>query len=90
MEFIIRATNEPQKFLKKCTDSKFKEKFEILKNTLKTKPYPADEYDLKKLKGQENVYRIRIGKYRVIYEVRNNELVILIIKIDLKSDNTYK
>lgn len=38
-----------------------------------------------KLSGQE-MYRIRQGLYRIIYEIRDNELVIQVIKIGHRSD----
>jgi len=34
-----------------------------------------------KLKGQEALYRIRHSNYRVIYEIVNNKLVIIVIKV---------
>ena len=34
---------------------------------------------VKKLKGYENIYRIRAGDYRVIYEVKDQEMLVLII-----------
>ena len=33
-----------------------------------------------KLSGQER-YRVRQGVYRIIYEIRNEELVVLIVKV---------
>lgn len=36
---------------------------------------------IKKLKGADNLYRFRVGDYRVVYTVRNTELVVLVIKI---------
>jgi mRNA interferase RelE/StbE len=38
-----------------------------------------------KLSGQE-MYRIRQGPYRIIYEIRDSELVIQVIKIGHRSD----
>jgi mRNA interferase RelE/StbE len=38
-----------------------------------------------KLSGQE-MYRIRHGLYRIIYEIRDRELVIQVIKIGHRSD----
>lgn len=32
-----------------------------------------------KLKGESSAYRHRIGKYRVIYEVKDKELIVLVI-----------
>lgn len=36
---------------------------------------------VKKLKGATSLYRIRVGDYRVVYEIRGNILTIIIIKI---------
>ena len=36
---------------------------------------------IKKLKGSSALFRLRIGDYRVVYEVKNQELILLIIKI---------
>jgi mRNA interferase RelE/StbE len=36
---------------------------------------------IKKLKGQDGLYRIRIGDYLLVYEVQNNKSTILVIKI---------
>jgi len=43
--------------------------------------------DIKKLKGMNNIYRMRINKYRVIYMVSNNGDITIIDVID---DNVYK
>ncbi len=36
---------------------------------------------IKKLKGAESLYRVRVGDYRLIYEVRSHILLVLVIKI---------
>ncbi len=40
----------------------------------------------KKIKGYSNAYRIRLGDYRVIYEIRNLELIIFVVKIGHRKD----
>ena len=45
-------------------------KFWDLLDELKKNPLPIKKYDIAKLKGYEHTYRVRIGDYRVIYEVR--------------------
>ena len=35
--------------------------------------------DIKKLKGHENLYRLRVGEYRIIYSINDDELIICII-----------
>ncbi len=36
---------------------------------------------IKKLKGADSLYRIRFGDYRLVYEIRQNVLILLVIKI---------
>ena len=35
--------------------------------------------DIKKLKGHDNIYRLRVGDYRILYTVDNGEFVIIVI-----------
>ncbi|OGT08562.1 MAG: hypothetical protein A2V89_05000 [Gammaproteobacteria bacterium RBG_16_37_9] len=42
--------------------------------------------NIKKLIGIADLYRLRIGNYRVIYQVRHKELVILVLKIGHRND----
>lgn len=46
-------------------------------------PLPAG---CKKLVGSEYTYRIRVGDYRVIYEVYNGELRIFVIRVRHRRD----
>ena len=39
----------------------------------------------KKLRGH-NLYRIRQGLYRIVYEIRDNELIVQVIKVGHRSD----
>ena len=40
----------------------------------------------KKLVGKKNTYRIRVRDYRVIYEVHDKEVVILVVRIGHRKD----
>ena len=46
-------------------------------------PFPVGS---RKLSGYEKIFRIRIGKYRVIYEVEGQKLLILVLKIGHRKD----
>ncbi len=37
--------------------------------------------DCKKLKGKDSFYRIRVGDYRVVYQIEDEVLFILIVRI---------
>jgi mRNA interferase RelE/StbE len=40
----------------------------------------------RKLRGYVNVYRVRVGVYRVLYGVENDRLVVLVLKIGHRKD----
>lgn len=46
-------------------------------------PFPIGSM---KLSGTQDVYRIRVGKYRVIYDVMGKELVIEVIRVAHRKD----
>jgi mRNA interferase RelE/StbE len=49
-----------------------------LADSLRTNPFP---FGAKKLAGANQTYRARSGDYRLIYEVRNEELIIQVIRV---------
>lgn len=49
---------------------------------LRTEPRPSG---VEKLSGQEK-YRIRQGVYRILYEIKNNEMIIVVVKIGHRRD----
>ena len=79
--FNIEFSNQSKKFLKKSDKQlavRIIEKIEVLKND----PVP---HDSKRVVGEDKTFRIRIGDYRVLYEVDWNISLILIDKIDKRS-----
>jgi mRNA interferase RelE/StbE len=41
---------------------------------------------VKKLKGYEQTYRIRVGDYRVIYKIEDQEMIILVLSVVHRKD----
>jgi mRNA interferase RelE/StbE len=35
----------------------------------------------KKLSGEEDFYRVRVGDYRIVYEIQDKRLVVLVAKV---------
>jgi mRNA interferase RelE/StbE len=52
-------------------------------NDLAIEPRPNG---VKKLQGDDNSYRLRVGDYRVIYEIVNDVLIVTVIKVGHRSD----
>lgn len=48
-------------------------------------PY-RDDSDTKKLTRHEGLYRLRIGSFRVVYEIQNDVLVILVVHAGNRRD----
>ncbi|MGX1758705.1 type II toxin-antitoxin system RelE family toxin [Streptomyces lydicus] len=48
-------------------------------------PYREDA-DIKKLTGPSGLYRLRVGSYRVAYQVEDGELIILVVKVGDRRD----
>jgi mRNA interferase RelE/StbE len=46
-------------------------------------PHPLGS---RKLTGYDDVYRVRVGMYRVIYSVSGRQLVVIILKIGHRKD----
>jgi mRNA interferase RelE/StbE len=42
---------------------------------------PVKLFDVKKLKGIEDTFRIRIGDWRIIYELRRKESTIVVLDV---------
>lgn len=49
-------------------------------NLLAQNPF-SELLKVKKLKGASHLYLIRLEDYRIVYEIRNEQLVVLVIKI---------
>ncbi|EJM3944268.1 type II toxin-antitoxin system RelE/ParE family toxin [Campylobacter upsaliensis] len=83
MPYNIEYHKDFIKFLKKHQDMQAKvfESFEIIAQN----PYEA-KLDIKKLQGKANHYRLRIGKYRFLYEVLESEILIYAYKADSRGD----
>jgi mRNA interferase RelE/StbE len=81
MEYRIEIERVALKSLKKIPE---KEKSKIIKSikNLAFDPYPVGA---KKLSGRDG-WRIRIGNYRVIYEINDSILYILVLDVDHRKD----
>ena len=45
---------------------------------------------VRKIKGAERAYRIRVGSYRVVYDVYDNDNLVLILQVVRRSETTYR
>jgi mRNA interferase RelE/StbE len=50
---------------------------------LADEPHPSG---VRKIQGAENTWRIRIGNYRVLYDIYDDELIIWVVRIAHRKD----
>lgn len=60
----------------------------FLSTRAKKELVPAKQFDVKKLEGLDNTFRIRIGKLRIVYAVDWKNKDIVIAKIGMR-ENIY-
>ncbi len=83
--FTVRLAKQPQKFLKKSEKELHDRLCQKLKD-LAQNPFPTD---VKRVVGkEEKVFRVRVGDYRIQYEVIYAENLVMVTEIE-KRPRTY-
>ncbi len=79
-EITIIAAKRVRKQIEKLPQE-IKTRIDEVLDVLKLAPLPVKNYDVKKIKGKENIYRIRIGDYRLIYRYEKKRMCIEILLV---------
>jgi mRNA interferase RelE/StbE len=82
MSYQIEITTRAAKQLKKLPEDikiSIEEKIQELSNN----PRPNG---VVKLEGEEDTYRVRVGKYRILYEIKDDLLIVKVVKISHRRD----
>lgn len=82
MTYEIEFTKGANKQLKKLP-SHLKERIDSKIEELAIEPRPAG---VKKLVDEESLYRIKVGDYRVIYQIFDTILLVSVIKVKHRRD----
>ena len=64
--------------------------FERLRDSIGSLADEPRPQGVRKIKGAEKAYRIRVGSYRVVYEVYDNDNLVLILQVARRSETTYR
>lgn len=77
MTYRVEFTKKAQKQLKALpavVEARIQPKIEALAN----EPRPIGAA---RIEGEENQYRIRVGDYRVLYEIQDDVLLVLVVRV---------
>jgi mRNA interferase RelE/StbE len=64
--------------------------FERLRSAIRDLADNPRPSGVRKIKGIETAYRIRVGDYRVVYEIYDEESLVLILKVARRTEATYR
>ena len=78
MSYRVEIRPNPGRFLRKLRDKSLAGRFVQAMRVLVENPRPQG---CVKLAGEESLYRIRVGEYRIIYQIQDEVLLVLIISI---------
>lgn len=81
--YAVNLSANAADWLASCRDSKLKRRIAAAIDGLAINPRPPG---CVKLAGEDAVWRVRVGDYRVLYEVNDNRLVVLVIRIAKRSE----
>lgn len=81
--YRIEIDRDAQRWLAQLTDEKLRRRLVAAIDGLALNPRPGG---VKKLKGFERRYRIRVGDYRILYEVRDGMLLVLVLDVGDRKD----
>ncbi len=82
MKYRIEVKRSAAKALKKIPKPDQKRISERIDNLAESLPNP----DTTKMTGTNPFHKIRVGNYRIVYEIQDDVLLILIIKIGHRKD----
>ena len=82
MQYHVEIKPTAQKTLAKIPQSQ-RERISKRIDRLADNPRPSG---LKKLAGESILYRIRVGEYRIVYEIHDDVLVVLVVRIGTRAD----
>jgi mRNA interferase RelE/StbE len=78
LEFTPRAARDF-----KSLDGSVRRRIAQRIDSLANNPYPSG---IKKIEGEEELYRLRVGDYRILYQVKKQTLLVLVVRIGHRRD----
>jgi mRNA interferase RelE/StbE len=63
--------------------------YERLRDVVRSLANEPRPKGVRKLKGSENTYRVRVGSYRVVFDVYDKDNLVLILLVSRRSETTY-
>lgn len=82
MSYQVEFSRGASKQFRKLPPS-IQERVQAKIDELAVEPRPNQ---VKKLQGDDSLYRIRVGNYRIVYEIKDDVLLVIVIRIKHRSE----
>ncbi len=82
MAYRIELTPRAQRDFK-ALDGSVRGRIKQRIESLAANPYPQG---IKKIEGEDELYRLRVGDYRILYQVQGKVLLVLVVGIGHRRD----
>lgn len=86
MDWKVTIHPRVEKWLKRFP-RKGAERIEAVFYQYRIDPFAAD---IEKMEGEENVWRRRVGSYRISYELFTERRIVFIFKVERRTTTTYR
>jgi mRNA interferase RelE/StbE len=83
--FNLLYSKQAAKYIKK-QDKPTRKRIREALLTLAENPYQRGVLDINSLKGVDSAFRLRVGDFRILYEVKDKELIIYVISAGNRGD----
>lgn len=67
-----------------------KQDLERLQNAVRDLGEEPRPHGVRRIKGAEKVYRIRLGDFRIVYEVHDADHLVVLLQISRRTEATYR
>jgi mRNA interferase RelE/StbE len=81
MKFRVLLHRKANEFLRVLG---FEDRQRIVGKLKELEDFPTVRLDIVKIAGEANTFRLRVGNYRALFKVYEQEKIIVVVKIDLR------
>lgn len=90
LNYRIEVSPAADRDLQKLKDRILKQDFDRLSKAIDKLVEEPRPHGVRKIEGSVTAYRIRVGNYRIVYDVYDDKRLVVILQVVRRSETTYK
>jgi len=89
-KYSVEVSSVADRDLQKLRERILKQDFDRIAKAVERLAEEPRPHGVRKIKEAVTAYRIRVGDYRIVYDVHDDRELIIILQVVRRSENTYK